>query len=543
MKGRVPLNLETWPRVASGMAMGVGALVLVGWAIGNEFLKRILPGFVAMNPTTAMCFFAAGLALWLVLRQERSRTLKGMAKALAVLVFSVGTLKLIGLAADWPVAVDGFLFASKLSSGRDLLPNRMAPNTALNFILIGFSLLTLPRSARTQFAWSQVAVILAAFNALLPLTGYFYGVNEFRGWSHFIPMALHTAVTFLVLASGLFFAAPTRLTKIFASSGSSGVLMRRLLPAVVSATLLLGWLRLWGEEHGLYASALGTALFAMALIVILVSLIQWAVAAVVKLEEQRAAAITRLQEANRRKDEMIAVVSHDLCSPLTGIQMVLDLLRQDRRETPDEMLNLMDLSTRRMVSMVRGLLDAAKLSSDQVDLERDEVLVSDIVRQSMEPLEINANAKRITMDLCVGEGETVIQADPLRLSQIFNNLLSNAVKFTAPGGSVVTRLDALPNGVRVVITDTGLGIARTDLPHIFDRYFQSSTKPTAGEKGLGLGLAIVRDLVALHGGRIQVESELNSGTTFTVHLPTGSAPEDLGALAPARNGFSREEAA
>ena len=123
-----------------------------------------------------------------------------------------------------------------------------------------------------------------------------------------------------------------------------------------------------------------------------------------KLEVARALANARLRDVSRRKDEMIAVVSHDLCSPLTGFRMVIDLLRDGSEKPSPELLDIMDHSARRMVSMVRGLLDVAKLESEQPELECEEVLVSDIVRQSMEPLSINANAKHIKLHLEVAAG-------------------------------------------------------------------------------------------------------------------------------------------
>lgn len=237
------------------------------------------------------------------------------------------------------------------------------------------------------------------------------------------------------------------------------------------------------------------------------------------LERQRAATTARLQEANRRKDELIAVVSHDLCSPLTGFRMVIDLLREGQGQAPDELLDLMDHSARRMVSMVRGLLDASKLNSEEMQLERENLLVSEVIRQSIEPLMINANAKHIAMELTVRENEPVLFADRLRLSQIFNNLLSNAVKFTSPGGRVAVSVEPVNDGIKAVVSDTGLGIPLNELPHVFDKYYQASTKATDGEKGTGLGLAIVRELVLLHEGRVDVASEVNRGTTFTVYLP------------------------
>jgi signal transduction histidine kinase len=279
-------------------------------------------------------------------------------------------------------------------------------------------------------------------------------------------------------------------------------------------------LRSWGERNGLYESQFGTALFAITLCVLFVLLVRWTVWTVGKLESERAATNARLHDLNRRKDEMIAVVSHDLCSPLTGVRMVIDMLREDSPDSKEELLDLMDQSARRMVAMVHGLLDVAKLEAAEEDeLECEELFLSNVIKQSMEPLSINANAKHITLQLEVAPAEPSVSADRLRIAQVFNNLLANAVKFTPAGGGVLVAVAAVADGVEVTVEDTGLGIPEADLPHIFERYYQASTKSTNGEKGVGLGLAIVREIIARHGGRIEVKSEPKQGTIFTVFIP------------------------
>lgn len=516
---KLPVALAILPAVASGAAICVGLVVLIGWLFDLERLKRVLPGFVAMNPMTATLFIIAGTALAMSILRKPSKVRRMLTRILSLIVVAVALTKLLDVIVHWLPNVDELLFASKLSNIHDQMPNRMAPNTALNFILVGLSLLTLHLPAR-RFSQSQAFAILAAFGALLPVTGYAYGVHSFNGMATFIPMALHTAVTFLILAAGLFFARPeTGFAQVFSTNDPRGVMARRLFPLAVLLILSLGWLHLWGERHGFYESEFGTTLFAITLSILFVILVRWTVFTVGKLEEEREIANARLHDLNRRKDEMIAVVSHDLCSPLTGFRMVIDLLREKPEQPSNDLLDLMDHSARRMVSMVRGLLDVAKLQSDEVELEYEEMLVSDAIRQSMEPLAINANAKQITLKLDIAPGEPIVCVDHLRVSQIFNNLLSNAVKFTAPGGRVSVSVESADDGVRVAVGDTGLGIPKNDLPHVFDKYYQASTKATAGEKGTGLGLAIVRELVLLHGGKIDVSSEVNRGTTFTVYLP------------------------
>ena len=533
---RYPSILATIPAFAGGTAIIAGALVLCGWHWELETLKRVLPTLVAMNPLTATLFVCAGSALLTVAVPGAAPAIKTAGRILAALVAVIGLLKLADLFVDWLPNFDEIFFHRELTNVQEPVPNRMAPNTALNFVLIGFAIMTVDLR-RKWYRASQALAILAGFGALLPITGYAYGARSFQGHPAFIPMALHTAIVFLILALGVFFASRSAgLTRVFLNDQPSGVLARRLFPLSIFLTLLLGWLRLWGDRQGLYDDAFGTALFAIALCVLLALLVRWAVWTIGRLEAERAAANARLQELSRRKDEMIAIVSHDLCSPLTGFRMVIDLVREDPARATGELLDLMDHSARRMVAMVRSMLDIAKLQSDDFALELSDVRVSDVIRESLEPLAINANAKDISLELNPSPSEPMVRADRLRLSQIFNNLLSNAVKFTPSGGQVSVRVEPEGETVRVIVKDTGVGIPSHDLPHVFDKYFQAGTKSTAGEPGTGLGLAIVRDMVRLHAGRIDVESTVGQGTTFTVCLPAepdGASPSE--ATAPFQN--------
>jgi signal transduction histidine kinase len=502
--------------LASGFSVCTGILVLIGWFFGIEELKRVLPGFPAMNPATALLFILTGVSLamrigWL----SRFALITG--KILAAMVLLAALAELIELTGVWRSPIDQALFAGSLGDAENSLPNRMSPNTAVNFLLAGLSILMLDLGGKRLL--SQALAIVMGFLAILPLTGYAYGVRYFTGLATFIPISLHGAATFLVLAAGLLFAVPhAPLVEPFATSDPRGVLARRLFPLAVLLTLFLGWVCVWGIRHDVFDTAFGVALYAISLSIFFVVLIRWTVATLGKLELERDAMNAKLHALNRRKDEMIAVVSHDLCSPLTGFRMVIDLLRE-QREPSEELLGIMDQSARRMVSMVRGLLDISKLQAEKVELELEDVRLSEVIRHAMQPLVINANAKNIALNFHPSLSEPVVRADRLRVLQIFSNLLTNAVKFTDSGGSVDVSIEPMKDVVKVKVRDTGLGIPKEDMPHIFDKYRQTATKATAGETGAGLGLAIVREMVLLHGGKISVLSELKHGSVFTVCLP------------------------
>jgi two-component system sensor histidine kinase/response regulator len=185
-------------------------------------------------------------------------------------------------------------------------------------------------------------------------------------------------------------------------------------------------------------------------------------------------------------------------------------------------------AAQRLIGLVSNLLDLAKIEAGQAQPEYFDLRVSDVVRQVVVGLSFSAKAKAIEIQLTVAPGEPLLQADALRLSQVFHNLLNNAIKFTPAGGQVYVTIEPEPGGVRVHVADTGMGISPTDLPHLFEKFKQTRVRGTAGETGSGLGLAIVRQLVELHGGFVEVASEVGRGSIFTIHLPQG--PESVGTL-------------
>lgn len=323
--------LAALPAVASALAICVGTLVLAGWTFDVEALKRMLPGFVAMNPATALFFIILGVALALAMRTGENPAFQRVVTAGAVVVLIGATLKVLGLALNWHPTIDEILFAGKLATTETKMPNRMAPNTAVNFGLASLSLLTLDLSKK-RFPVSQTFALLAGLGALLPLTGYAYGVRSFQGLAAFIPMAVHTAITFLTLAAGLFFARSTApLAQIFATNDSRGVIARRLFPFAILVTLVLGWLRLAGERRGLYEAAFGTAAFAIALSVIFVVLVSWTVWTIGKVEGERKVMNDALVESkwqlqgSLRQTELIINHARELICTLDAQEKIISV--------------------------------------------------------------------------------------------------------------------------------------------------------------------------------------------------------------------------
>jgi two-component system, chemotaxis family, CheB/CheR fusion protein len=172
-----------------------------------------------------------------------------------------------------------------------------------------------------------------------------------------------------------------------------------------------------------------------------------------------------------------------------------------------------------VIAVVSQLLDLARLEAGKVELELIELRAGDVARLALDALAASAQAKTISTQLIVEAGEMLVLADWTKLLQIFTNLLSNAIKFTPAGGHVTVKVESEPGAVSVRVIDTGLGIPADQLPHLFEQFRQVHKQGTAGERGSGLGLSIVRQLVELHGGTLEVTSGESRGTTFTVRLP------------------------
>jgi signal transduction histidine kinase/ActR/RegA family two-component response regulator len=238
--------------------------------------------------------------------------------------------------------------------------------------------------------------------------------------------------------------------------------------------------------------------------------------------EERAALLQREQLANRMKDEFLMTVSHELRTPLTAIygwarMLVTGQIRDDQRQRAVEII---ERNAQAQTQLVNDLLDVSRAISGKVRLDVRTVDLGQVMSAAVDSMQPAADAKAIQLETIVDPQVPPIPGDRERLQQVVWNLLSNAIKFTPGGGRVQLRLRRLASQVEIAVSDTGAGIDPQFLPYVFDRFRQGDAGTTRQHGGLGLGLAIVRHLVELHGGTVRVESAgADQGTTFRVLLP------------------------
>ncbi len=312
-------------RVAEATAAVVfvfAALALVGWQFGLLSLKTLFhPGGVAMNPATAVALLLASASLWLLAPAVPSRRRRGLATAAASALTLVAALKLAGFAIAGAVGVDRLLYAARLGD------NRMAPNTALCLFLCGMALATLDVRPFRGVRPSQPFAVGAAGLALLSLVGFLYGVTSLYRVASFIPMAVNTALAVGLLCVGIFAARPDREpVATLASRTAGGMMARRLLPAAVLVPLVLGWLRLTGQQAGWFGLEFGISAYALATVVLLVLLIWWNARDLVGLDRARRDAHQQLEAQNVRLAEA-AAAEHDARE---GLQRAAAALEHER---------------------------------------------------------------------------------------------------------------------------------------------------------------------------------------------------------------------
>lgn len=238
------------------------------------------------------------------------------------------------------------------------------------------------------------------------------------------------------------------------------------------------------------------------------------------LREQQAR--TEAEAANRIKDEFLATLSHELRTPLTSLLGWSNLLRSSGPDDAlfEQGLEVIERNARSQAQLIEDLLDVSRIISGKLRIDAQPVDISAIIDASISVVRPAADAKSIQLTYTHGPRGRAISGDPARLQQVIWNLLSNAVKFTPEGGHVDITLEQVASHAKVAVRDDGKGIDPEFLPRVFDRFRQGDSSTTRAYGGLGLGLAIVRHLVELHGGTVHAESDgEGKGSVFSVMFP------------------------
>jgi signal transduction histidine kinase/ActR/RegA family two-component response regulator len=242
-------------------------------------------------------------------------------------------------------------------------------------------------------------------------------------------------------------------------------------------------------------------------------------------EKARASAET----ANRAKDEFLATMSHELRTPLNAVLGWTMILRTngDNEVTRRRALDTIERNAHAQAQIIEDLLDVSRIVTGKLLLNVGPVNLVSVIDSALDGIRLAADTKRIQLRRRIDPSASVVSGDATRLHQVVSNLLTNAVKFTPAGGWIEVSLDRTDGMARIIVADNGQGISSEFLPHVFERFRQADGSSTRAHGGLGLGLAIVRHLIDLHGGTVHAESKgAGHGSSFSVDIPLMQASSD-----------------
>jgi signal transduction histidine kinase len=241
-----------------------------------------------------------------------------------------------------------------------------------------------------------------------------------------------------------------------------------------------------------------------------------------RTDEELRQRATQLQEANRQKDEFLAMLSHELRNPLAPILMATELIRSqsDNPASVEKYRAVIDRQARHLSHLVDDLLDVTRGARGKIVLAREPVAVAALVTQAQETAAPLIAERRHTLSVHLPSEPLLVYADPIRMTQVLANLLSNAAKYTAPGGRISVSAERAGEDIVIRVRDTGRGIEKDLLLRIFEPFFQAGRSRSNPEGGLGVGLSLVQNLVALHGGHTEALSDgPDQGSELVIRLP------------------------
>ena len=540
---------------AGVLCSGIGATVLVGWVTGSDILRTFTPRGIMMLPNTSVAFVVGGLALWLLRKEDATPRLRQGARVAAVFVFLLGFLTFLERVTGWSFGIDMLLFPDDVRLQPYRPFGRMATNSTVALSLAGAALLLLDVETRGRTRPAQLMATAGVAISSLALLGHLYGARPLYAIDRAAGMAVPTALAFLSLHIGILFARPTRGgVSLLTGRDTGGMLARRLLPAVILAPIVFGWIWILGRQREAFSREGGVALFVVLIVGVLVGLVLRSASLIRIADRAREALLEReasarhgaeratqraleaaadaerarleAEAASRAKSDFVATMSHELRTPLNAIigytNLLADGIPEPVTEAQRMQLARVNASARHLLELIDEVLTLSRLEAGRETVSMREVAVADVLDQAAVMIEPMAKGRKLRFDVIRPSPTLTIETDAGKLRQILLNLLTNAVKFTDEGSVILSAGEDGDGSVVFQVKDSGIGIAPEHQTRIFESFWQVQQSTTRRVGGAGLGLNVAQQLARMLGGDVTVESALGEGSTFTVRLPRGS---------------------
>ncbi|MDO8680656.1 MAG: response regulator [Acidobacteriota bacterium] len=557
------------PLVAGVIVAVVAVIVLLGWAFDVTFAKSVVPGWRVMVPSTAISFVFAGLALVYGSasgRPSHSRVAIVRALGIAGAVFPALTLfeyvtgTRLGLE-NWI----GFTFA-----GDPTVAGRMSPLASLCLVVLCVALVAVGSPGRMPTQIAEIASGATLMLSWLAVLAVSFDTNRLFDAPRFPGMAALTILLMAVASAGTL-ELSMHSDRALAPAGRM-ILPAGLLASAFLVPLALGGVQLEADRHPAINPQVVTAVVAFTFATAVAAVVWTYAARLTSLQAERERALAlleqrvserthelatsnkelrksddRLRDADRRKDEFLATLAHELRNPLAPIRNAVAVLQasgvaeKDRQESR----LMIDRQVDHMVRLIDDLLDVSRITAGKLPMRKARVQLADILNLAIETARPHLQQAHQELTVSLPAEPMHLEGDSARLAQVFANLLHNASKYTEPGGQIALTA-RITNGMaaspergspemgepsrwaEVSVRDNGIGIPAEFLPRLFEKFSQVAPALDRSQGGLGLGLSLVHGIVSLHGGQVLARSGgAGAGSEFLVRLPLVSAAESI----------------
>jgi signal transduction histidine kinase/ActR/RegA family two-component response regulator len=493
-------------------ALIAGAISFSGWVFDIPRLTDWFEDDVSIQPNTAILIALAGTAA-LFLQYGYGR----FATVLGAVVAVFGELNLLQYVTNTDLGFNHqLLFGRDWGRGATLMPGLFGLPASISFILIGISLMVLGKRGATLRRYVPAMALFVVLLMMFSLLGYLFGARNFYAIPWLSAIAFPTATMLLALAVSLILSVPERHPMLLLCERSSaGAMARTVLPFLVIMIPLVVWLRSKGFQYKLFDVGTGRAL-STAIQVLGVVASMWIALMVLRRREQRE------READRRKDEFLATLAHELRNPLAPISNAASMLKRvpGDREVSERATAMIERQVVHLVRLIDDLLDMSRISRGKLELRCERVEMASVIHQAVETCRPMAESARHEVVVCLPSQSIYLYADPVRLAQVVSNLLNNACKFAKQRGRINLTVDLREREVVIKVVDDGIGIPPEMLSSIFEMFSQVDQSLERSQSGLGIGLTLAKRLVELHCGSIEARSDgLGKGSEFIVRLP------------------------
>ncbi|MEO5818877.1 MAG: ATP-binding protein [Vicinamibacteraceae bacterium] len=522
-------------RLASLLVAIAALTALAGWLGGEPaWTSLYLPG-PTLKTNAAVSLASLGIANLLFV--SGWRWLRPLASICALLPVVVGGATLSQHLVGWDLGIDQLIAHEAAGALATTSPNRMGPPASTALLLLGAALLFLARpSVRAQSVGQLLAIVTCAI-VLLPVMGYAYGFSELYSVARYTGIAMVTAVALLLLGLAVQAGRPqSGLSSLLCRDDEVGVLSRRLLFAGVALPFGIGWALARMFVAGFIDAPFALSAIVLALTVLLATLIwrtgaRLAVSTDARSTSERALTESErsLREADHQKSEFLATLSHELRNPLAPIRFAIELL-DGPAPVAARARHTIVRQVQHLTRLVDDLLDLTRVTSNKLELHIRACELRPLVQDAVDAVASEVARGRHRLDVALPAPAIWLQADPDRVVQMLVNLLTNACRYSDPGGLITIAAHAHHGAVVIAVRDAGRGLDPDDLERVFDRFVQVGE---SRQGGLGVGLAIVRALAALHGGTAEAHSEgRGRGAEFRLRLPCAVGPPPAAPPAP-----------